>query len=77
MPAPQPDPSGPARDGRGRCGDHQICGAPCPLPAGATVTATFHTSVFTYHACSGHANRLARSLRLLGATVRTDPGATE
>jgi hypothetical protein len=33
MPAPQPDPSGPARDGWGRCGDYQICGAPCPLPA--------------------------------------------
>jgi hypothetical protein len=31
------------------------------------VTAAFSRSVFTYHACQGHANRLARSLRLLGA----------
>jgi hypothetical protein len=50
-----------------RCGDYQICGDPCPLAADATVTAAFTRMVFTYHACPGHARRLARSLRLLGA----------
>jgi hypothetical protein len=45
----------------------QICGDPCPLAADTTVTAAFTRTVFTYHACPGHARRLARTLRLLGA----------
>jgi hypothetical protein len=32
--------------------------------------------VLTYHACSSHARQLARSLRLLGATVRIGTGTT-